>query len=183
MDTKNTNIVSYEESYQKYVQNRKQKYGDEFGEGYIGSAFDKPTDIFPDIDGDYLRNIMPNKHIPIRANHLDEIEADCIKLMKAKALEKNYFCRYTVPGLFPGVPLYDPAAVMKQLYERLIKRKNISVFADTKRENTLFISWTRDDKKELPKSRIISNQNKSSNKRTDTKQTSEKPENKPIKIK
>jgi hypothetical protein len=141
-------MESYEQAYKKYLEERREKFGADFGEDYYGSAFHRKVDTHPEIDGDFLRNIMPNKHQPIRTSHLDEIEADCLKYMKNRAKDKQFFCRYTVPGIFPGIPKYDPAEVTKELYKRLTKRKNINVFADQERVNTLFISWIRTSESE-----------------------------------
>jgi hypothetical protein len=164
---------TYEKSYKKYLKDRREKHGPEFGDDYRGSAFDKHIDIKEEVDGDFLRNSMPNKHTPIRADHLSEIEANCIKFMVQKAKDKQFYCKYTVPDIIPGIPLYDPGEVMKKLYYRLKKRKGIAVYSDDKRANTLFISWIPESNEPETNTKKKSSSKKSEKK---SKHKSKKPE-------
>jgi hypothetical protein len=125
---------------EEYVKEKQEKYGHDFANDYIGSAFARRVDTHEEIDANFLRNNMPNKHQAIRANQSDVILADCLKYMMQRSKERHMNCRYLIRDIFPGLPPYNPQEMMVELYNQLIKRRGLIVYKD-KRPNTLFISW------------------------------------------
>lgn len=150
-------MEEYEKAYEGY---KKQKYQDACGNDYIGSAFSHIGPDYSRVDAKFLRNLMPNKHIALRADNMKVIENDCVRYMMMKAEEKELHCRYTVPDIFPGLPRYDPQIVLKELYDKLVKRKGVTVFADRERENTLLIFWMKKDESGSKKDKRVENSSK-----------------------
>jgi len=102
----------------------------------------KPPNTYPEVDGDYLLDIMPNEiKEPIKKHHLDTIESKCIEYMKQKAKEGKFSCEYFIPAIFPGLPSYDQTVVMRKLRDRLLKRKNLFVNIHPRKKYHLIISW------------------------------------------
>jgi hypothetical protein len=96
---------------------------------------------FDNVDGPYLRSIMPNQEVAIKTNILDRIEADCLRLMENKALAKCTYCKYTVKEIMLGLPPINVEETLLGLYERLRTRKGITAYMDKEIPNTLIICW------------------------------------------
>lgn len=94
-------------------------------------------------NGAYLRTLMPNRDLPVRKNYMDEMEDACWRFIEDKAAEGYLSCRYTVSDITPGMPLYDPEKVMRELFQRIVKYPDIQAYADPDRLNTLVISWAQ----------------------------------------
>src|SRR3972149_7708777 len=104
----------------------------------------KKIDTRPEIDAIYLRTIMPIEYRrTIKNEHLDTIEANCVKYMeqKAKGPPGAYSCTYHVPDLFPGIPNYDKEIVANELCIRLQQRHELLVNIDSKFKNQIHICW------------------------------------------
>ena len=108
-----------------------------------GTIFQKPVNVHPHIDGEYLRSKFPRPDLPLAPDHVNAILQNCLMYMERKASERNLCCEYDVPALFPGVPLYNRKDAVFSLYTKLIERPGIQVRGDPKKPYTLFISWAK----------------------------------------
>ncbi|CAH6421467.1 Hypothetical protein UVM_LOCUS511 [uncultured virus] len=89
-----------------------------------------------------LRGLMPRGGPALRSSIVDTIWNDCVRHMRNEARDKSQpCCSYTIPDLVPGLPLYDPAEVMNQLFVRLLQSDGLLAYADKSKPNTLIISW------------------------------------------
>lgn len=127
--------------YLQYENERKLRGHDQY-DAYKGSAFRHIPRKYEEVDGRYLLNRMPNKHLPKKTDVVDALEEQCLKYMLRKSDDEELSCKFHIPELVPGFPIiYDQVGVMKRLYERLSKRKGITVYASKDEENTLVIAW------------------------------------------
>jgi hypothetical protein len=127
-------------NYELYEKEYKERFGNEYGFNYVGSALQ----IKPDVKGytaNDLRRKMPQKDNPVKISHLKVIEQRCEKAMENAAEDGKYSCKYTVKELIPGLPPIDTKFVFHHLFQELRKREGIMCCADPDKENTLIISW------------------------------------------
>lgn len=126
--------------YERYKKDYDEKFGQEFGFNYVGSAL-RPKPNVKHYDAEDLRRKMPLQNQPMKVSHLKVLEHECERAMVNAARQGKYFCRFIIKPLIPGLPPIDTKAAMKHLFQELMKRKGIMCYADPKLEDTLVISW------------------------------------------
>jgi hypothetical protein len=130
--------------YHEYYQKERKKLGfDLYDEqrSYIGSVLNRRVNLHPEVDGDYLRGLMPRKPA-VKEDVLDVLESKCVELMRTKAAQGKRTCTYTIPEIVPGLPYVPPERAVEPLVDRLSRRKDVVVCAlETEEAFILRIYW------------------------------------------
>lgn len=128
------------EKIDNYFNEQRMKFGynpPEREYGKFNSILSSRPNLYPEVDGDYLTELIP-KIPPIKESVLDALEERAVMLMTRKAASGEPSCLFPIPELLPGFPKLYPDKLLKPLSERLAKRKNLLVIPK-RIENSLFI--------------------------------------------
>ena len=128
----------------KYYHNQRQKLGFEKYDSeisYVGSALARRPNLSPEVNGEFLVNLMPEK-TSVKDEILDVLEERCISLMTMRAAQGKSCCKFPIPEIIPGIPRIIPKNAIGPLAERISKRENILVIKkETEEAYFIEIHW------------------------------------------
>jgi hypothetical protein len=129
------NDYEYEKAYNEMVRDK--------GDYYVGSALRYIPKKYTEVNAEYLRNNMPNSHLPKKTPIVEYLNERITLFMIQKSKEDKLKCEYEIPTLVPGFPpIYNKDEIMEKLIPMLMKlHPGITVIPSKTSPHTLIITW------------------------------------------